>query len=98
MNGQSMTANGTNKMCENKTGKYGMHRVMSYENWAAWSVGRWKKVINEHVKEGGRNKWKENMRQRSSLDWYVAKTGPKNELFYDGSIASELLFKGRFFH
>ena len=56
-----------NRMYESITCKYDMHRVMTYENWATWSVERWKKVINEHVKEGGRNEWKEKMRQKSSL-------------------------------
>ena len=84
-----------NGMCENKTGKYVMHGVMTLANWAAWSMDRWKKVINEHVQEGGKNEWKENMRGKDTLDWYMAKASPKKELFYDGSMASELLFKAR---
>ena len=35
------------------------------------------------------------MGMKSSLDWYMCKTQPRSECFYDGSVGSELFFKAR---
>ena len=72
-----------------------MRREMTFDNWEAWSNERWKREINESVKEYGKSKWREGINQKSSLDWYALKECPKTEPCYDGSLGSELLFKAR---
>ena len=60
-----------------------------------WNIMRWKKVVNQKVRELGWRKWKSGMESKSTLVWYREKEVPKCERYYDGSWGSELLFKAR---
>lgn len=84
-----------NKMCNKRIEKYGMRGIMMGESMQMWSPERWKKEIGRRVQEVARDEWAENMRNKSSLEWYRCKQQPRREPFYDGSIGSELIFKAR---
>ena len=60
-----------------------------------WSETKWKKVVREQVSEYGRDKWRNGMQSKSTLVWYRNKVMPRHECMYEGSYASELLFKAR---
>ena len=60
-----------------------------------WDRQKWKKVVNDRVKQIGVRTWKNGMNGKSSLAWYREKEKPKREWMYDGSYGSELLFKAR---
>ena len=60
-----------------------------------WSEAVWKKAVKEHVSEYGRGKWRNGMQSKSTLVWYKNKEMPRHESMYEGSYASELLFKAR---
>jgi hypothetical protein len=60
-----------------------------------WDEIRWKAVIDSKVKEVGKEKWKNGIRSKETLEWYVGKERPKCEKWYDGSWGSQLLFKAR---
>ena len=60
-----------------------------------WDAGKWKNEIEKAVREEGLAKWKMDMERKRSLDWYKVKKVPSFEIFYDGSLGSDLLFRAR---
>jgi hypothetical protein len=66
-------------------------RGIGYE----WDERNWKRVIDRRVKEVGRDKWKQGIMSKATLEWYEGKERPKCERWYDGSWGSQLLFKAR---
>ena len=60
-----------------------------------WSLKEWKRKIDSRVKQVGRWKGKNGMREKTTLAWYAKKERPMNEEWYDGSRAGQLLFRAR---
>ena len=60
-----------------------------------WTLDKWKKEVNSQVKIFGLEVWRVKMSSKVTLRYYMEKKIPCKELFYDGSFASELLFKAR---
>ncbi|XP_050705903.1 uncharacterized protein LOC126991179 [Eriocheir sinensis] len=60
-----------------------------------WDVRKWKNVIDMAVKDEGLSKWKNEMERKETLDWYREKEAPKCEVWYEGSLGGDLLFRAR---
>lgn len=60
-----------------------------------WEFEKWRKEINQSVSLFGLDKWREKMDNKVTLKYFKEKIAPRKEIYYDGSYASELLFKAR---
>ena len=60
-----------------------------------WDLKGWKAVINKSTREVGREERRNSMRNKSLLGWYRCKEKPKYEMWYDGSLGGDLLFRAR---
>ena len=62
---------------------------------AEWDERKWKREIDRAVKADGLSEWKNRMDRKGTLRWYREKEAPKHEVWYDGSLGGDLLFRVR---
>ena len=57
------------------------------------SRAKWE--VNKCIQQKGWEEWRQEMRDKNTLEWYQVKEVPGREWFYDGSLGDDLLFKAR---
>ena len=62
---------------------------------AEWDEREWKSEIDKAVKAEGVSKCKNGMEGKASVKWYKEKAAPKHEVWYDGSLGGDLVFRMR---